>query len=276
MLSLHGLHNDIVQAEGLGFPFLGAAEDFITLVPDDSNNGNTYGDDGGWNVTPSPGSTQLSDIDFLLALIRQEEDTRAIDPARVYLTGISNGAAMSSYLAMLHPDVFAGVAALAGAIGATGRLLQRGLHQPGARGAGRPPRSRAAGRHRRRRRGPVHLAVAAARPGALQHRRAWLPDPDLVVEGIQRDSAGHLGPALPLGPAAAGQRHPHQVRLRHRHRRTESAARRRAAVLLQRAPVLPPRPESVCRRAVLELPQQVPPVCPAARLPNTTEREGKS
>jgi poly(3-hydroxybutyrate) depolymerase len=120
VLSLHGLHNDIVQAEGLGFPFLGAAEDFITLVPDDSNNGNTYGDDGGWNVTPSPGSTQLSDVDFLLALIRHEGDTRAIDPARVYLTGISNGAAMSSYLAILHPDVFAGVAALAGAIGATG------------------------------------------------------------------------------------------------------------------------------------------------------------
>lgn len=120
VLSLHGLHNDIVQAEGLGFPFLGAVADFITLVPDDSNNGNTYGDDGGWNVTPSPGSTQLSDVDFLRALIGHEERTRSVDPARVYLTGISNGAAMSSYLAMLHPTEFAGVAALAGSIGSTG------------------------------------------------------------------------------------------------------------------------------------------------------------
>ncbi|HEX6518785.1 MAG TPA: PHB depolymerase family esterase [Streptosporangiaceae bacterium] len=120
LLSLHGRGNDIVQAEGLGFPFLGALDDFITLVPDDSNNGNTYGSDGSWNVTPLPGSTQLSDVDFLLALIRHDEHTRAIDPTRVYLTGISNGAAMSSYLAMLHPDVFAGVAALAGSIGSTG------------------------------------------------------------------------------------------------------------------------------------------------------------
>jgi poly(3-hydroxybutyrate) depolymerase len=120
VLVLHGLTNNIVQAEGLGFPFLGAAEDFITLIPDDSNNGNTYGPDGGWNVTPSLGSTQLSDVDFLLALIRYEERTRAINPTRIYITGISNGAAMSSYLAMLHPDVFAGVAALAGCIGSTG------------------------------------------------------------------------------------------------------------------------------------------------------------
>ncbi len=120
VLVLHGLTNSIVQAEGLGFPFLGAEEDFITLIPDDSNNGNTYGPDGGWNVTPSPGSTQLSDVDFLLALIRHEERSHAIDPTRIYLTGISNGAAMSSYLAMLHPHVFAGVAALAGCLGSTG------------------------------------------------------------------------------------------------------------------------------------------------------------
>jgi poly(3-hydroxybutyrate) depolymerase len=65
-------------------------------------------------------STQLSDVDFLLALIGHEEHTRAIDPTRVYLSGISNGAAMSSYLAMLHPTDFAGVAALTGAISATG------------------------------------------------------------------------------------------------------------------------------------------------------------
>jgi len=120
VLSLHGSTNTIVMAEGLGFPFLGAEDDFITLVPDNSNNGNTYGSDGNWNITPQPGSTQLSDVDFLLALISHEEHTRAIDPTRVYLTGISNGAAMSSYLAMLHPEVFAGAAALAGAIGATG------------------------------------------------------------------------------------------------------------------------------------------------------------
>jgi poly(3-hydroxybutyrate) depolymerase len=120
VLSLHGSGNSIVKAEGLGFPFLGAQQDFITLVPDTSNNGNTYGNDGSWNVTPASGGTQLSDVDFLLALIKREEATQAIDPHRIYLTGISNGAAMSSYLAMLHPTMFAGVAAFAGGVGSTG------------------------------------------------------------------------------------------------------------------------------------------------------------
>ncbi|MEV6846752.1 PHB depolymerase family esterase [Actinoplanes sp. NPDC051411] len=120
VLSLHGSGNSIVKAEGLGFPFLGAQQDFVTLVPDDSNNGNTYGNDGSWNVAPAPGGTQLSDVDFLLALIKHEEATQPIDPHRIYLTGISNGAAMSSYLAMLHPTMFAGVAAFAGGVGSTG------------------------------------------------------------------------------------------------------------------------------------------------------------
>jgi poly(3-hydroxybutyrate) depolymerase len=123
VLVLHGSNNSIVHAEGLGFPFLGAKENFISLVPDTSNNGNTYGPDGSWNVTPAPDSTRLSDVDFLLALIRYEEQSRAIDPTRIYLTGISNGAAMSSYLAMLHPHMFAGVGAMAGCVACTGGSL---------------------------------------------------------------------------------------------------------------------------------------------------------
>ncbi len=119
VLSLHGSGNTIVKAEGLLFPFIGAKPDncFITLVPDDSAQPAGIGN---WNVAPEANNTMLSDVEFLLALIKYEQNTRSIDATRIYLTGISNGAAMSTYLSMLHPELFAGVAAIAGAVGCSG------------------------------------------------------------------------------------------------------------------------------------------------------------
>lgn len=107
------------MTEGLQFPFVGGDPDncFITLIPDDSAQPEGIGN---WNVAPAANSTALSDIEFLLALIRYEQYTKAIDETCIYLSGISNGAAMSVYLSMLHPDIFAGIAALAGAVGCTG------------------------------------------------------------------------------------------------------------------------------------------------------------
>lgn len=119
VLSLHGSGNTIVKAEGLLFPFIGAEPEncFISLVPDDSSQLSGIAN---WNVAPDTNNTMLSDVDFLLALIKHEQRERSIDPTRIYLTGISNGAAMSTYLSMLHPELFAGVASIAGAVGCSG------------------------------------------------------------------------------------------------------------------------------------------------------------
>lgn len=57
-----------------------------------------------------PDAPRHDDAGFLVALSRELVRTHAVDPARVYATGISNGGFMSLRLAVEHSDVFAAVA----------------------------------------------------------------------------------------------------------------------------------------------------------------------
>jgi poly(3-hydroxybutyrate) depolymerase len=53
--------------------------------------------------------SQGTDPDFMMQLVTQIETVANIDPKKVYITGISNGAALSYWTACAHPDVFAGL-----------------------------------------------------------------------------------------------------------------------------------------------------------------------
>ncbi len=79
---------------------------FVTVLP------NGTGTPVAWNV--SPDRTANPDLVFVDALLDQVSQDLCIDTSRIYATGLSNGAFMSSVLACTMADRFAAVAPVAG------------------------------------------------------------------------------------------------------------------------------------------------------------------
>ena len=73
-----------------------------------------------WNdgraVTPIFGAGNYDDVGFVAALITHLEETLAIDPTRIYATGMSNGAMFVQRLACELDGVFAAIAPVAGTL----------------------------------------------------------------------------------------------------------------------------------------------------------------
>ena len=90
-----------VQLSGL--PAHGEEEGFVTLVPWG------LGDPVRWDV-----ALDSPDLDFAGDLLDEAERTLCIDLARVYVTGLSNGAFMASSVACRYADRVAAVAPVAG------------------------------------------------------------------------------------------------------------------------------------------------------------------
>src|SRR5690606_20552243 len=67
-----------------------------------------------WEVDPDPEAN--ADLQFIAAVLDQVEAELCIDTSRVYATGLSNGAFMSSVLACSMADRFVAVAPVAGVI----------------------------------------------------------------------------------------------------------------------------------------------------------------
>jgi polyhydroxybutyrate depolymerase len=91
-----------------------AAHGMLFVVPDGTKNrlGRLF-----WNATDAccgPGST-VDDSAYLSAVIADVRDRYAVDPARVYLAGHSNGGFMSYRMACDHADVIAALVSIAGA-----------------------------------------------------------------------------------------------------------------------------------------------------------------
>ncbi|NDJ35407.1 MAG: prolyl oligopeptidase family serine peptidase [Chloroflexi bacterium] len=83
-------------------------EGFIVVYP--------QGIDQNWadgRGATGPDQTGVDDVNFILTLLDALAAEYAIDPARVYATGISNGGFMSQRLACEAPDRFAAVASVA-------------------------------------------------------------------------------------------------------------------------------------------------------------------
>lgn len=106
VMTLHAAGNNIEQAEGLGFPYVGAKANFITVIPASST-------PGIWNDSISNYSP-YNDEEFLLKLINHEEGNYSIDTKKVYLSGISLGGSMTADMGILHPEIFAGIDIVAG------------------------------------------------------------------------------------------------------------------------------------------------------------------
>jgi polyhydroxybutyrate depolymerase len=65
-----------------------------------------------WNAVPSP--DLVDDVQFISAVIDDASATFCVDPARVFVTGLSNGAFMTSLIACKLADKVAAVAPVAG------------------------------------------------------------------------------------------------------------------------------------------------------------------
>ena len=95
-------------AEHTGFSRVADREGFIAVYP--------AGIGGRWNDGRGRASTPHDDVAFVRALVDTLLRAERIDPARVYATGISNGAMFVHRLACELPGVLAAIAPVAGAL----------------------------------------------------------------------------------------------------------------------------------------------------------------
>jgi polyhydroxybutyrate depolymerase len=96
-----------------GFNTLADQYHFIVVYPDGvEKNWN----DGRKNITDPAHQQNIDDVGFFTALIENLTSEFSIDPLRIFVTGISNGAMMSYRLAFEMPEKIAAIAPVAGSI----------------------------------------------------------------------------------------------------------------------------------------------------------------
>jgi polyhydroxybutyrate depolymerase len=107
VVDFHGLaEGATVHANMTQMGPFGAEEGFVTVFPHGT------GAPVIWNVSTDPSAN--ADLEFVGALLDRVEEEHCIDTSRVYATGLSNGAMMTSTVACTMADRFAAVAPVAG------------------------------------------------------------------------------------------------------------------------------------------------------------------
>ena len=107
VLDFHGLIEGMVGTHPLATQFgaLAQTEGFVVASPIGSNGGFD------WDVFPQESN---GDLRFIDRLVERLENTLCIDRSRIYITGLSYGAAMTSMLMCMRPNTFAAAAPVAG------------------------------------------------------------------------------------------------------------------------------------------------------------------
>ena len=107
VMDFHGLlEGASIHSQMSGLSAFAKEKNFVLAVPDG------FGNPIHWEVGLDKATNY--DLQFVDAMLENILASRCIDTARVYATGLSNGAFMSSTLACTHADVFAAVAPVAG------------------------------------------------------------------------------------------------------------------------------------------------------------------
>lgn len=109
MVMLHGGGGNAVQAErGYGWDTLADKTGFIVAYPQASGLA--------WNAGSccgQPAATGVDDVGFIDAVVTEIQASHAIDPARIFVAGMSNGAMMAYRLAC-ESTMFAAMASVSG------------------------------------------------------------------------------------------------------------------------------------------------------------------
>ena len=114
LIYLHGANGGLYEGQNNGWTTKAGKVGFIAAYPQalPNNSGITS-----WNLYFNHSFTNPpNDVGFIRALIDELEKTRAIDPKRVYVTGMSNGGMMTYRLACELSDRIAAAAPVAGAL----------------------------------------------------------------------------------------------------------------------------------------------------------------
>jgi len=113
VLVLHGASGSGARSqEWLGFDAVAEAENFIVVYPDGLYNNWDFG-----AGVPTPdGSIRVDDVGYLTWLMNELAQEYSLDPARVFVAGMSNGALMAYRLACEAPDTFKAVAGVAAGV----------------------------------------------------------------------------------------------------------------------------------------------------------------
>lgn len=107
IIDFHGLaEGDQIHSQMTEFGTLGLKDGFVVLTPQG------LGALAHWEIDPK--LTPNPDLDFVTQMIDRTERDFCIDSSRVYATGLSYGAFMSSSLACRMADRFAAVAPVSG------------------------------------------------------------------------------------------------------------------------------------------------------------------
>ena len=110
---LHGcLQNAAGIDAGTGWSALAARHGFALLLPEQQqgNNTNTCFN---W-FQPADVTRDGGEVASIAQMIHETVATHALDPARVYVTGLSAGGAMTASMLATYPELFAGGAIIAG------------------------------------------------------------------------------------------------------------------------------------------------------------------
>jgi polyhydroxybutyrate depolymerase len=107
IINLHGYNSNAAQQEHVSGMSAKADEaGFIVAYPEG------LGSPQSWHF--GPGAAAAADLEFIRALISHLQEQLSIDSARIYATGISNGAQMSNRLGCDLSDVIAAIGPVSG------------------------------------------------------------------------------------------------------------------------------------------------------------------
>lgn len=115
VITIHGNQNDPrLQGDTIGWPELAAKENFIVISPEYQT-----AKENGYFTQPQNtnvyGTVDGLGEEGIMNLIKDlQVKYPQIDPTRIYVTGLSQGGAMTSLLGILYSDVFAAAASVSG------------------------------------------------------------------------------------------------------------------------------------------------------------------
>jgi polyhydroxybutyrate depolymerase len=111
VLDIHGLGEGAsIEAATTQFSPKAQADDFIAVFPQGT------GSPVGWDINPSTSAHPNHDIDYMNALLDTVEAHQCVDQSRIYSTGLSDGALLTSLLACTMANRIAAFAPVAGVV----------------------------------------------------------------------------------------------------------------------------------------------------------------
>jgi polyhydroxybutyrate depolymerase len=111
VVDIHGLGEGAsIEAATTQFSPKAQADDFIAVFPEGT------GSPVGWDIDPSTRAHPNHDIDYMNALLDNLEAHQCVDESRIYSTGLSDGALLTSLLACTMANRFAAFAPVAGVV----------------------------------------------------------------------------------------------------------------------------------------------------------------